>query len=117
MRAESTRGPGSSRLACRPFRPRTQTPGRDLLRCGRVASQRAKIQRVMREPSRWLGGAAGLLAGSIASPAEPVSIWYRSAEGCPTGDAFLARLAAHDVVGRVAQVGDRIDFVVTLGQN
>jgi hypothetical protein len=71
----------------------------------------------MRVASRGIVGAALLLACSVATAAEPVSIWYRTAEGCPTGDAFLARLAAHDVVGRVAQVGDHIDFVVTLGQD
>jgi len=43
-------------------------------------------------------------------------VWFRGAEGCPSGDVFLARLREHAVEGRLAGVGDRIDFVVTLGQ-
>lgn len=42
-------------------------------------------------------------------------IWYRSSEGCPDGEAFLSRLARRAQGARLAQVNDRIDFVVTLG--
>src|SRR5262249_62000627 len=42
-------------------------------------------------------------------------VWYRSADGCPDGAAFLARLEARGVRARLADVGDPIDFVVTLG--
>lgn len=45
------------------------------------------------------------------------SIWYRSGEGCPDGDAFLAKVASRGVTARLAQVGDPIDFVVTLGND
>jgi hypothetical protein len=51
-----------------------------------------------------------------ARAAAPVSVWFRTTDGCPSGEAFLARLSAHGVEARVASVGDHIDFVVTLGQ-
>jgi hypothetical protein len=44
----------------------------------------------------------------------PVSIWYRSSEGCPDGVAFLSRLEELRRNARLASVGDRVDFVVTL---
>jgi hypothetical protein len=44
-----------------------------------------------------------------------VSIWFRSAEGCPDVDSFLARLATRNVRAHPAHVGESIDFVVTLG--
>ncbi len=44
----------------------------------------------------------------------PVSIWYRSSEGCPDGAAFLGRLDELRRSARLASVGDRVDFVVTL---
>jgi hypothetical protein len=43
-----------------------------------------------------------------------VSVWYRSSEGCPDGSAFLARLGELGRTARLANVGDRVDFVVTL---
>jgi hypothetical protein len=46
---------------------------------------------------------------------EPISVWVHGAKGCPSGDAFLARLGEHAVEARLASAGDRIDFVVTLG--
>lgn len=49
--------------------------------------------------------------------AAPVSIWYRSADGCPSASAFLERLAAREVEAAVARAGDRVDFVVTLGRD
>ncbi len=42
-------------------------------------------------------------------------IWYRSSDGCPDGASFLARLRGRAAGARLAQVSDRIDFVVTLG--
>ena len=45
----------------------------------------------------------------------PPWVWYRSGEGCPDGEAFLARLLARGVEARAAEAGDPIDFVVTLG--
>lgn len=64
-----------------------------------------------------LASMAALLFCRSGGAAEPVSIWYRSADGCPSADAFLGRLASHHVTGRVARAGDHIDFVVTLGQD
>lgn len=58
-----------------------------------------------------------LVEASSSRAAEPVSVWYRSAEGCPSADTFLARLAAQDVTATIARVGDQIDFVVTLGRD
>jgi hypothetical protein len=50
----------------------------------------------------------------VAVPGAPVSIWYRSSEGCPDGAAFIARLSALGRQSALANVGDHIDFVVTL---
>lgn len=44
----------------------------------------------------------------------PVGVWYRNSEGCPDGSAFLARLRELGRNARLASVGDRVDFVVTL---
>lgn len=56
----------------------------------------------------------------VASPASAedpreIAIWYRSANGCPDGEMFVRSLASRAVRARLAQVGDAIDFVVTLG--
>ena len=58
--------------------------------------------------------AAGVGLG-YAQTTHVASIWYRSAQGCPEADAFLSKLSARNVRSRLAQVGDTIDFVVTLG--
>jgi hypothetical protein len=58
---------------------------------------------------------AALPALAQAQAAPPVSVWFRSAAGCPDGNAFLSALQARAVGARLAQVGDAIDFVVTLG--
>jgi hypothetical protein len=44
-----------------------------------------------------------------------VWVWYRTSEGCPDGEAFVSRLAELGKTARLARVGDRVDFVVTLG--
>ncbi|HEX2678409.1 MAG TPA: hypothetical protein VHM19_17275 [Polyangiales bacterium] len=49
------------------------------------------------------------------APSKRASIWYRTTAGCPEGEAFLRVLEARQVQGRLAAVGERIDFVVTLG--
>jgi len=51
-----------------------------------------------------------------ADEGRAVSIWYRSAEGCPDVHSFLSRLTARGVRARAAEVGDAVDFVVTLGR-
>lgn len=55
-------------------------------------------------------------APKTAAAREEVSIWYRSSEGCPDGAEFLAKLGSMPHTARLANVGDRIDFVVTLGR-
>ena len=50
-----------------------------------------------------------------AQAPETASIWYRGAEGCPSGADFLVRLERRGLHARLAEVGDPIDFVVTLG--
>jgi hypothetical protein len=52
---------------------------------------------------------------TVAAPA-PVWVWYRSSEGCPDGASFIARLAELGQSAQLAGVGDRVDFVVTLGR-
>lgn len=47
----------------------------------------------------------------------PVWVWYRTSAGCPSGDDFVARLAELGHSARLAKVGDRVDFVVTLGSD
>jgi hypothetical protein len=42
-------------------------------------------------------------------------VWYRTSEGCPDGEAFVSRLSELGKTARLARVGDRVDFVVTLG--
>lgn len=60
--------------------------------------------------------ALGWPAVGHAAETRPVYVWYRSTDGCPDGEAFLGRLAARNVEAKIAQVGDPIDFVVTLGR-
>jgi hypothetical protein len=53
---------------------------------------------------------------SNAGAAERLAtIWFRSSEACPDGASFLQKLAQRSTSARLAAVGDRIDFVVTLG--
>jgi hypothetical protein len=55
-----------------------------------------------------------LLGLSVAQAQPAASVWYRSSDGCPDGAAFIARLAGLGNTLRLAKVGDRVDFVVTL---
>src|SRR5688572_25256353 len=65
---------------------------------------------------RWALVAILLSAGAGAEPAaSATSIWYRSSDGCPDGAAFLERLEQLGRSARLADAGDPIDFVVTLG--
>lgn len=41
-------------------------------------------------------------------------MWYRSTAGCPDGAAFLARVGDRASSVRLAEAGDRVDFVVNL---
>jgi hypothetical protein len=55
-----------------------------------------------------------LTAAGLARAEQPAVVWYRSAEGCPDGPAFLALLGERAPLARLAHSGDRVDFVVTL---
>lgn len=50
-------------------------------------------------------------------PSDTLVIWFRAAEGCPDGTSFLGQLRERGVTARLADAGDRVDFVVTLGQS
>lgn len=73
---------------------------------------RARLRKV--SASLLLGGLS--LLAPLAHAAAP-SIWYRASDGCPDGPSFLVQLESRGVEGRLADVGDHVDFVVTLGQN
>jgi hypothetical protein len=59
-------------------------------------------------------------AAASAPPPAPaadtyaVRVWYRSSEGCPDGAAFIGLLRQLGRPAALAQVGDRVDFVVTV---
>lgn len=57
----------------------------------------------------------GSLAPHALAEERTPAIWYRSADGCPDGAAFVRRLRGAAAGARLAGAGDRIDFVVTLG--
>ena len=63
----------------------------------------------------WALGLGLLLQATTVRAQAPVSVWYRTSAGCPDGDAFVARLSELGTAARLASVGDRVDFVVTLG--
>ena len=70
---------------------------------------------------RWAIGwvtfvALSVHAASAHAEPEPVWVWYRTSEGCPDGAAFVSRLSELGKAARLASVGDRVDFVVTLGR-
>ncbi|HWO08879.1 MAG TPA: hypothetical protein VNN80_05345, partial [Polyangiaceae bacterium] len=53
---------------------------------------------------------------TTTAPPAPLSVWYRSSEGCPEGSVFVARLAELGRPATLARVGDRVDFVVTVAR-
>jgi hypothetical protein len=58
----------------------------------------------------WGVGAALVLgAASAQADQAPVWVWYRTSAGCPSGDAFVARLSELGHSARLAKVGDRVD--------
>jgi len=66
--------------------------------------------------SRWALVGLLLSATARADPgATATSIWYRSSDRCPDGVDFLQRLEQLGRSARLADAGDTIDFVVTLG--
>ena len=45
---------------------------------------------------------------------EPAVLWYRSTQGCPDGADFLQRIGDRAPLVRLAEAGDRVDFMVTV---
>jgi hypothetical protein len=58
---------------------------------------------------------AGALESTESS--DTLQIWYRSSDGCPDGSAFVLRLNQLGRPARLASVGDRVDFVVTVAHD
>jgi hypothetical protein len=85
----------------------------------RMPRQSATVRPTVHVPYRIGSSLCALLLG-IAADAhaqhEPsIAVWYRSGAECPDGSAFLQALEQRSVRARLAQVGDAIDFVVTVG--
>ena len=55
-----------------------------------------------------------LLTSGRARADDPAGIWYRTSNGCPDGEAFVALVEQRGRTARLVTVGDRVDFVVTL---
>jgi hypothetical protein len=70
-------------------------------------------------PSRGsaiIAACAALIGSPLANAQSSTThVWFRSAEGCPDGPDFVARLAALGRSAQLANAGDPVDFVVTLG--
>ena len=62
-----------------------------------------------------LSSCGALAPGARGDPAS-ATVWYRSADDCPDGAAFLARIGEPATPLTLAQVNDPIDFVVTVGR-
>lgn len=43
-----------------------------------------------------------------------IVIWYRASEGCPSGAEFVSGIRVNGRNTRLARVGDRVDYVITL---
>jgi hypothetical protein len=62
----------------------------------------------------WAALVFAVAMPASAEPPDPAVVWYRSSEGCPDGPEFMARLGERASLARLAEAGDRVDFVVTL---
>jgi hypothetical protein len=58
--------------------------------------------------------AGGLLFASAVRAEQTPTVWYRAADQCPDGQAFLDAIGTPKSRTRLAAAGDRIDFVVTI---
>jgi len=47
--------------------------------------------------------------------ARVVNVWYRAAAACPDGGRFIQLVSERTPRARLADIGDRVDFVVTMG--
>jgi hypothetical protein len=74
----------------------------------------ARGGRVRELAGGWLAAVLVLAPATAKAEAQRVHIWYRHTEGCPDGSEFLARLQGLGREAALAQVGDRVDFVVSL---
>jgi hypothetical protein len=54
------------------------------------------------------------LPALAAAQGAPIHVWYRASEGCPEGAVFVARLAQLGHAAELAQVGDPVDFTVSV---
>jgi hypothetical protein len=59
-------------------------------------------------------GASAAAGTSQAAAGTAVRVWYRSSEGCPDGAKFIELLRGLGRAASLAQVGDPVDFVVTV---
>ncbi len=64
---------------------------------------------------RLMTAASSVALAQTPTAASTPNVWYRSGDGCPDGNAFIERLSRRNVHAKLATVGDRVDFVVTLG--
>jgi hypothetical protein len=53
-------------------------------------------------------------APAVAQETRTPAVWYRAAAECPSGQDFIAKLAATTAQAHLATGGEHIDFVVTL---
>ncbi len=72
-----------------------------------------------RPAPRWVGiltlGCLAATTGVARGQTPTATVWYRSSAECPDAATFLSLVEARGRQARVAEVGDRVDFVVTLG--
>jgi len=61
--------------------------------------------------------ALALLSSEAAAELPPVHIWYRGSDGCPDGNAFVRRLRELGRAAQLAEVGDRVDFMVSVASS
>jgi hypothetical protein len=116
----------------RPVKRSTRCAGEPRrLRSASVLAARPRTQRSRggagRRRTRCLRTSASCVLGVIcvvglpryaAAEESPTAVvWYRSGANCPDGADFVRLLARRGVVGRLAEVGDQVQFVVTLGSS
>ena len=62
----------------------------------------------------WAAVVLAVVAPAQAEPPEATVVWYRASEGCPEGPDFVSLLGEWASRARLAEAGDRVDYVVTL---
>ena len=89
--------------------------GRKRREVSRITSLELRFTDPRSEPWEALALILLLAAKTGHAQAPALHVWYRSAEGCPDGSQFLARLTKLGRPAQLASAGDPVDFVVTLG--